>query len=411
MGATTGMDIVVAGGGIGGLAAALAAARAGHRATVLERAAEFQELGAGIQLAPNAFHALDDLGVGVQVRRRAVFTEELRLMDGVSGDVAVSLPLTGAYRKRFGNPYAVVHRGDLFQPLLQACRRHPGVDLRADHPVVGYEQDGSGVRAVLADGRRVAGDVLIGADGIRSAVRGQLIGDGAPRVSGHTIYRCVVPMGEVPEDLRANRVTLWAGPKWHFVHYPIARGELLNLAATIDDGASRAVVGEPVPTERVRNLFTRLPPVARRLLHLGRDWRTWVLCDRGRLDRWVDGRVALLGDAAHPMLQYAAQGACMALEDAVVLGRVLGEPSTDVTALLERYNDVRRERAAFAQHVSTEIGTRLYHVEGEQARQRNAMLRGLSLSDLLDRVAPLHGSRGFGLPAATRPTDLADAGH
>jgi len=402
--------VVVVGGGIGGLAAALATARAGHRVTVLERASEFTELGAGIQLAPNAFHALNQLGVGAQVRDRAVFTEELRLMDGVTGEVAVRLPLTGEYRERFANPYAVVHRVDLHRPLLQACERHPLVELRAASPVLGYEQDVAGVSAVLADGPPVPADLLIGADGIRSAVREQLVGDGEPRVCGHTIYRCVVPMEEVPAELRLNRVTLWAGPKWHFVHYPIAGGRFLNLAATRDDGARRVVVGEPVATDHVRRLFAGMAPFARRLLRLGRDWRTWVLCDRDRLDRWTDGRVALLGDAAHPMLQYAAQGACMALEDAVVLGQLLAERDSDagLVEALAVYNEVRRERAALAQYVSREIGTRLYHPAGAEAEERNAMLRAMSVADLHERVAPLHGSRDFGLAARPAPAGLAE---
>ncbi|WP_149184547.1 3-hydroxybenzoate 6-monooxygenase [Streptomyces sp. TRM49041] len=390
---------IVAGGGIGGLAAALGIARQGRQVTVLERRDTFTELGAGIQLGPNAFHALDRLGVGAQVRARAVYIDELRFMDGTTGERVASMPLTEEYRQRFGNPYAVVQRVDVYEPLLDACRRHPRIELRNDAAVTRYEQTAGEVTAVLADGERVTGDALIGADGIRSAVRGQLVDDGDPRVSGHTIYRSVIPMEEVPEELRWNTVTLWAGPKWHFVHYPIGGGAYFNLAATRDDGAQVAVVGKPAARDHVLEEFPDLGETARRLLELGRDWKAWVLCDRDPVERWTDGRVALLGDAAHPMLQYAAQGACQALEDAVVIGELLAECGADeIVQRLEKYNAARRERTARTQLVAREMGRQLYHPAGDAARERNAMLGSLSAHDMYDKVAWLHGDCGFGAP-------------
>ncbi|WP_030799506.1 3-hydroxybenzoate 6-monooxygenase [Streptomyces sp. NRRL S-337] len=391
--------ILIAGGGVGGLAAALATARHGHRVTVLERRDSFTELGAGIQLGPNAFHALDRLGVGDAVRERAVFIDELRFMDGTTGRTVRSMPLTGAYRTRFHNPYAVVHRTCLYEPLLAACRAADGIALRTDSPVVRYEQDAGSVTAVLAGGERLTGDALIGADGIRSTVRGQLLGDGDPRVSGHTIYRSVIPMAKVPEDLRWNTVTLWAGPKWHFVHYPVGGGAFLNLAATRDDGATEAVAGLPADRDRVLAEFPDLGTTARRLLELGENWKAWVLCDRDPADRWTDGRVALLGDAAHPMLQYAAQGACQALEDAVVLGELLDGPAADVVQRLEKYHAVRHERTAKTQLVAREMGRQLYHPAGGAARERNAMLAAMTVDDLYDTVQWLHGERDFGAGA------------
>ncbi|MFE1413687.1 3-hydroxybenzoate 6-monooxygenase [Streptomyces sp. NPDC058746] len=388
-------NILIAGGGIGGLAAALGLAGRGHRVTVLERRETFTELGAGIQLGPNAFHALDLLGAGAQVRDRAVYIDELRFMDGTTDERVASMPLTGDYRARFGNPYAVVQRSDLYEPLLEGCRSHPLIELRGGSAVVSYEQGGQGsgeVTAVLSSGERLSGAALIGADGIRSAVRRQLVGDGDPRVSGHTIYRSVIPMDQVPEELRWNTVTLWAGPKWHFVHYPIGGGAFLNLAATRDDGAQVAVVGQPTEREHVRHEFPDLGETARRLLELGRDWKAWVLCDRDPVDVWTDGRVALLGDAAHPMLQYAAQGACQALEDAVVLADSLDCSGDDVVQRLEKYSAARRERTAEIQLVAREMGRQLYHPVGEGARERNAMLAGLSADDMYDKVAWLHGA-------------------
>ncbi|MBB1256465.1 3-hydroxybenzoate 6-monooxygenase [Streptomyces alkaliterrae] len=399
---------LVAGGGIGGLATALSLARHGHRVTVLERAEAFAEIGAGIQLGPNAFHALDVLGVGRQVREQAVFVDELRLMDGTSGGRLVAVPLTERYRRRFGNPYAVVHRTDLHQPLLTACREAKGVELLAGTAVRRYEQNASGVTAETLDGRRHHGELLVGADGLRSTVRARLVGDGPPRVSGHTIYRSVIPIDRVPPELRWNTVTLWAGPNWHFVHYLIAGGRYLNLAATLDDGAREPVTGRPRPREWVLGRFPGTHPTPRRLLELGEEWREWVLCDRDPVPDWTDGRVTLAGDAAHPMLQYAAQGACQALEDAVVLGEELDGASADgVPSGLRRYNTRRHRRTARAQLLAREMGVRLYHASGRAARARDTLLRTLSEDDLHHQVAWLHGDRDFtdagDRPAPSRP--------
>jgi salicylate hydroxylase len=388
--------ILIAGGGIGGLAAALALAGRAHRVTVLERRSDFTELGAGIQLAPNAFAALDRLGVGDGVRERAVFIDQLRLMDGTTDELVNAMPLTGAYRERFGNPYAVVHRTDLYRPLLDACRaRSDRVELRTRSTVMSYGHDGERAVAVLDTGERLAADALIGADGIRSVVRGQMLGDGEPRVSGHTIYRSVIPMERVPQGLRSNTVTLWAGPKWHFVHYPISGGRFLNLAATRDDGATVAVAGRPESRDHVLGEFTGLGRTAGRLLALGEDWKSWVLCDRDPADRWADGRVALLGDAAHPMLQYAAQGACMALEDAVVLGDLLDCPPERFPGRLAIYNAARRGRTAKAQLLAREMGGRVYHPADVAAKERNEWLSRLSAGDLHEMADWLHGARDF----------------
>lgn len=383
-------ELLVAGGGIGGLAVALAAAGRGHRVTVLERRDKFTELGAGIQLAPNAFHALDRLGVGEHVRDRAVFIDALRLMDGTTDEEINAMPLGASYRERFGNPYAVVHRTDLYAPLLDACRTTPHIELRTGAAVVRYGQDDERVVAVLANGERVGGDALIGADGIRSEVRAQMIGDGEPLVSGHTIYRSVIPMDRLPEQLRSHSVTLWAGPGWHFVHYPISGGREFNLAVTRDDGAREAVTGRPTPTAHVLSQFPGMGPLPARLLRFGEQWKCWVLCDRDTVDGWTDGRVVLTGDAAHPMLQYAAQGACMALEDAVHLGSLLDCGTQDLPQRFLDYNRDRAARTMRAQQVSRAMGSEVYHPAGVAAKERNAEIGSLSEAELFEKVAWLH---------------------
>jgi len=390
--------IVIVGGGIGGLAAALGVVRHGHRVVVLERADRFGELGAGIQLAPNGIHALERLGLGDEVRARAVNVDELRFMDGVTDEHVVSMPLTESYRRRFGNPYVVVHRAELHTLLLDACRDSPTIELRGGSTAVGYEQDAASASVVLTTGERVTGDAVIGADGINSALRGQLVGDGEPRVSGITVYRAIIPMERVPEELRWNAVTWWAGPQCHFVHYPIAGGRYLNLAASSDDGVAEAFAGVPAATAHVRREFAVLGPTPRRLLELGEDWKSWVLVDREPVDVWSDRRVTLLGDAAHPMLHYAAQGACMGLEDAVVLGDLLDCASGELAGRFLEYNAARRARTARIQRLARD-SIQLWHPAGERALARNRMLSSMSATDLHDYVAWMHGARQFDSPA------------
>lgn len=391
--ASTASTVVIVGGGIGGLAAALAAAGQGHQVTVLERGT-FTELGAGIQIAANGMAALDRLGIGAQVRADAVAVDELRFHNGVSGQHVASMPLGEPYRVRFGWPYLVVHRGELHRMLVDACRSAPSVLLRPAAEVTGYQQDGRGVRVGLGDGETLRCDALVGADGIRSVVREQLVGDGAPKVAGITVYRSVIPMDQVPADLRSNSVCWWAGPCCHLVHYPIAGGTHLNLAPSSENGATTAFSSVPVDDARVREEFAALGGTAQRLVALGRDWKAWALLDRDPVDVWTDNRVVLLGDAAHPMLHYVAQGACQALEDAVVLGEALAE-SEDLPRAFAGYNAARRRRTAAVQRLSRE-SIRLWHCAGADARRRDEAMAGMSDQDMYDYVGWMHRARGVG---------------
>ena len=393
--------ILIAGGGIGGLAAALGLAREGRASVVLEKAAELAEIGAGIQLGPNAFHSFDQLGIGDAARGMAVFIDSLRLMDAVSGEVICDIPLHEAFRARFGNPYAVVHRGDLYKVLLDGCRESPLVELRVSSEVTGYAQDGRTVTAWLANGDAVDGSGLVGADGLRSNVRQQLIGDGPPRVSGHTTYRSVIPTAVMPEDLRWNAATLWAGPKCHIVHYPLSGWKVFNLVVTFHNDAPEPVAGKPVSREEVLGGFGHIHATARRIVERGSDWRLWVLCDRDPAENWTDGRVTLLGDAAHPMLQYMAQGACIALEDAVALAHCVAGHDELETAFAD-YQARRQLRATRLQLMSRFMGEHVYHPAGAHAALRNAMMRGKTDEEWYDSLAWLYGAHGLSEEATFR---------
>jgi 2-polyprenyl-6-methoxyphenol hydroxylase-like FAD-dependent oxidoreductase len=387
--------VLIAGGGIGGLAVAVGLAQKGIRSILLEKASALGEIGAGIQLGPNAFHAFDYLGVGEAARNMAVYVDQLRLMDAMTAQEICHVDLGEAFRGRFGNPYAVVHRGDLHGVFLKACRDSDLIDLRVSSEVVGYDQDGSSVTARLASGDRVTGSLLIGADGLWSNVRKQVVGDGKPRVSGHTTYRSVIPTDQMPEDLRWNAATLWAGTKCHLVHYPLSGWKVFNLVVTCHNDAPEPVAGKPVPEEEVMKGFAHIHQRALDIIRHGTNWKLWVLCDRDPTEHWVDGRVVLLGDAAHPMLQYFAQGACQAMEDAVCLSHMLGNHGSDHVVALEKYRELRFPRTAKVQMLSRVIGEHIYHPTGEHARLRNAIMSAKSQGEWHDDLAWLYGGTGL----------------
>tara|TARA_R110002020_G_scaffold15555_18_gene55293 strand:+ start:16262 stop:17488 length:1227 start_codon:yes stop_codon:yes gene_type:complete len=400
--------ILIVGGGIGGLAAACGLARKGFRSLVLEKAPELSEIGAGIQLGPNAFHAFDYLGVGEDARALAVYVDSVRFMDAVSGEEVMNIAVDAEFLHRFRDPYAVVHRGDLHQVFVRACAASDLVDVRTSAQVVDYAQDGHTVRAILADGTHVEGRALIGADGLWSKIRKRLVDDGLPRVSGHTTYRSVIPTAEMPEDLRWNASVLWGGPKCHIVHYPLQGGEAFNLVVTYHNDAPEPVMGLPVDTEMVRRGFDHVHPRPRQVIERGRNWKLWVLCDRDPVTNWTDGRTTLLGDAAHPMMQYMAQGACMAMEDAVCLSAEMEAASGDPERAFPAYQARRAPRTARVQLQSRWIGDYIFHPDGAHAQLRNMLMRSKTQTEWLDAIEWLYGANGLdggaaGIGAGSKP--------
>ncbi len=369
------LPVLVVGGGIGGLAAALALARKGFAVRVFEQGSEFKEIGAGIQLGPNVYRMFEVLGLTEAIEHYSVHPDNMIMMDGLTGEEVIRLPVGGpAFRQRFaGYLYGVIHRADLHEVFLEACKRERNVELNLLRKALRCEESGEYVLLHMDDGERVEGCALIGADGLWSRIRNQLLGDAKPRVSGHIAYRAVLPRAEVPDDLWQNNVVLWAGPKTHLVHYPLRRGELYNLVAVFHSDKYEEgwnVYGDP---EELEQKFSSERPEVRRLLAKINAWKMWVLCDREPVRDWSRGRVTLLGDAAHPTLQYMAQGANMAIEDAVVLAAFVELSGRDFAKAFRWYQDERYLRTARVQITSRYYGD-IYHAAGVVRELRNQFL-------------------------------------
>ena len=385
------LPVLVAGGGIGGLAAALALVRQGFKVQVFEQASEIGEIGAGIQLGPNAFHAFDALGVGDKARGRAVYTDHLVMHDAIDETQVGKLETGAAFRARFGNPYAVIHRVDVHKSLLEGAVETGQVEFFTSTHIREIEQDEARqtVTAIDQNGQRWLGQALIGADGGKSVVRAQYVND-PPRVTGHVVYRAVVDKADFPEDLRWNAASLWAGPKCHLVHYPLRGGEQYNVVVTFHSRQQETWGVTDGSKEEVESYFQGICPKARQLIELPKTWKRWATADREPIGTWVFGHATLLGDAAHPTTQYMAQGACMAMEDAVTLGEALRVSGNDWAKALPLYQQSRVTRTARIVLSGREMG-RLYHAAGVERLVRNSLWKGRSQERFYDAMEWLYG--------------------
>ena len=387
---------LIVGGGIGGLAAALACVRAGVEVDLFERAAEFSEVGAGIQLGPNVTAVLHAWGLKDALASVAAFPARLQVRSASSGAELGVLALGSVAQARYGFPYATIHRADLHALLLTALRSQTGVRLYVGSAAAGFVQHDDGVTLRMADGREAQGELLVGADGLWSAVRQQLLHDGKPLATGHLAYRALVPQSSLPERLRSQQVTAWLGPRLHVVQYPVRRGDWLNVVAIVQGrtvGEIESWDHSANASELQRHMAATCAPV-QDLIHAIEQWRLWPLSIRLPMrgaHEQAQGRVALLGDAAHPMLPYLAQGAGMALEDAAELGRVLTRDgatqpvalSRDLPALLNQYARRRWQRNARVQARAIRNG-KIFHATGPMRWGRDAAMKllGESLLDL-----------------------------
>jgi salicylate hydroxylase len=383
--------LIVAGGGIGGLTAALALARSGCRVTVLEQAPLLAEVGAGIQLSPNASRVLVDLGLAEPLARVAVTPREIRVHSSRSGGEVARTPVGAAVEARYGAPFWVIHRADLLAVLAEAVAADPRIELILDARVrdASPTPDSITVHATVAGETRDFGaDGLVGADGVRSRVRTKLRGGPPALYTGRTAYRATVPIERVPADFR-DVTGMWLSPRAHLVHYPIRAGREFNLVAVVEDDWQDEGWSVPASKAEFATHFgltgrSRWPEAARRLLDLPETWTKWALCGFESDFEWSSGAVTLLGDAAHATLPFAAQGGGMAIEDAAVLAHVLGG-APNLPAAFRAYETLRkpRTRAIVEQAVSN---GRLYHLPHALALFRDAALKWGLGRQLLDRM-------------------------
>ncbi len=376
-------QLIVAGGGIGGLAAALAAHRAGWQARVLEQSATLSEVGAGLQLGPNATRRL--AGWGLLEAARAVGCEPPRLVArrATDGREIAALPLGAQAQARYGAPYLTVHRADLHAALVEGLQAH-GIGFHVGRRLLSARAVGDGVRVVTAQGAPMEADALVGADGLWSTVRAAILAGDPPQASDHVAYRALVPMDRLPNAWQAPEVTAWLGPHLHVVTYPVRGGALLNVVCVVRQRVEGPRQGWDLPGtgERLRAALGPVCEALQAVVEAAPAWGLWVLHDRPPVAgarELARGRIALLGDAAHPMRPYLAQGAAMALEDADDLGRCLAavrDRILDVEAALRRYALSRWERVARVQRHSLR-NAEIFHATGPRRVARDLALRTL----------------------------------
>lgn len=385
--------ILIVGGGLGGLTTALALAQRGRTVRVLEGAPQFGAIGYGIQFGPNVFHALDRLGIAGAVIDAADSPPAVLMFDALSGREVTRVPTGPSFRARFKYPYIIVHRIDLHNVLLDACRRDPRITLVPDAMVTGFTDRADGVALTTEDGRSFEGSLLVGADGIRSRTRAQLFDDGDPLPNGYMAFRTIVPMAELTADVPRDVVVLWAGPGFHIVHYPLRHGTLFNLVAVFrrTESAERGDVA--AYRAELEHAYRDAHPTMKALLAMFDLSRRQAVGDRDPVRRWHQGRVVLLGDAAHPTLQSLAQGACMAIEDGDCLAACLDDAGDDIEVAFRRYEAARSLRTARVTLESRYLWE-VYHAGGIAREVYFQMLGERSEADTFQCLAWLYDGAG-----------------
>jgi salicylate hydroxylase len=385
--------IFVAGAGIGGLTASLALARQGFRVVVLEKAERLEEAGAGLQLSPNASRVLVDLGLAPRLATRAVTPEAISLMSARRGGEVARMPLGEAATLRAGAPYWVAHRADLQAALQAEVNDNPDIELRLGCQFEDAVAHARGLTVVQRSGmtrQEGLALALVGADGIWSTVRHHLFPEVAPQFSGLIAWRGTLDATQLPREYTSRRVQLWMGPNAHLVAYPISGARQLNVVAVVPGTWNRpgwSALGE---ANEIKNVFatSKWPGPARMMIGAVDDWRKWALFTVPEGGEWTAGAIALLGDAAHAMLPFAAQGAGMAIEDAAVLAKCLGggvgENVAAIPAALKRYARLRRSRVARVQRTARRNGV-IYHLNGAAAFARDLFIRSMGPRRMLAR--------------------------
>jgi len=385
--------ILVAGGGIAGLTAALALARRGHAVRLFERAEAFSEVGAGLQLSPNAARHLIALGVDARLDPHLGKPDALVVRAGATGAVLVEMPLGDVAERRWGAPFWVAHRADLQAALVEAARDEPSVEIVMGASVEDVAETPGEVTVRIVTGAgeaTVTGAALVAADGLWSRIRLKLAGDVPPHYSGRAAFRATIPVDGVPGALRRNATGLWLGPGAHLVHYPLRGGALVNLVAIVSDTRADTGWEARATREEVIARYDGWHDLARALIALPAVWTRWALFDRAPDAVWPGERIVPVGDAAHPMVPFLAQGASMAIEDAALLARGLGDPGRDVPAAIGRFKAARAPRVARVQREARANGD-IFHWSGPLAFARDSAIRLLGAEGMARRYDWLYG--------------------
>lgn len=383
-GGMTEQPFLIAGGGIAGLAASLGLARIGKAAAVYEQAHAFEEVGAGLQMSPNAVRALQWLGAWEAIAPACVEPTEIHVRDGQSGALLQRVRLGQDFERQFGAPYRVLHRADLLAGLLAAAKARPGIALNTGHKVTGAQRTSQGVNLTFHDQTLQDGCAVIAADGIRSAIRPRIFNDSYVIDQGHVLYRALIPIGRLPAALSPDLVTLWLLPGAHVVHYAVSKAQQFNIVVSVTDDWTGDGWSAPADGKALRKRLAHAAQPLGDLLAVPPEWLKWRGCDCDPRSVWSMGKIALIGDAAHATLPYLAQGAAMSLEDACVLAQSVAA-HTDIPQAFQHYAQARSERTRRIQLQSREQG-RIYHAEGPFRLARNTALRLMPQSAFLNRL-------------------------
>lgn len=375
--------VVVVGGGIGGVAMALALGRQGHRVQLLEQADQIGAIGYGVQMGPNVMPMLDELGVGAEVRAAAYFPKDIMLYDYLTGQTLSHIPLqTPEFAERYqSQPYIAIHRVDMHELLLKACEKHPHISLNQSTTVTGYTQSGDVVSLHTAQGDTIQAAAVVACDGLRSRLRAQMRPDDVPRESGYVAHRSLIPMDQAPAQVQQRQsVTMWAGPGLHVIYYPLRQASLLNIVLVVQLPAHVSSTQDQGYMDYLQHLLAQAQPEPQQVAKLVHLDRRWAIADREPTRHWHDGRVCLLGDAAHATLQSLAQGAGMAIEDVVCLSGLMAQHGTDVSSAFKDFERARFLRTARVQWVSRHLWED-YHCQGVQAQVRSEIYSQRDVAD------------------------------
>ncbi len=384
------MTILISGGGIGGLACAIALANRGQSCHVLEQADSFSEVGAGIQIGPNGMKLLAKWGLADLLHNKGATPAQIRISDGLSAELLNSVPLGPAAELRYGAPYKVFHRAELQSALLQKAQSLPEITITNGFEVTKFTEHKNHVKLLGANGQAQEGRLLIGCDGLWSPIRSQIHPDKKPVFYGKSAWRAIVPRKEAPAPFNKLETGLWMAPNAHLVHYPILGGKAINVVAVICENFNEQEWSSPGQSRDLLAHYDNWHKGPRTFLNDITGWQKWALHRLAPLPHWSKGRVTLLGDAAHPPVPFLAQGGVMALEDAYVLAKMLTHHGTDHSRAFHHYEDQRRKRAYKVMQTAHKLG-KIYHMKGLMRLARNMVLKASKPEKLLSSYDWLYG--------------------